>query len=115
MTIKAVTLFLAFFIFILIIELVREQKLTFKYAFGWLVTSVIAILLSFFDRVLFDAAFFFGFELPSNFIFFSLIGILMFLSIIMTVFLCQQDNCNKIIAQKLAIIESELNKLKEKK
>lgn len=55
-----------------------------------------------------------GFELPSNFIFFALFCVFVFLSLLLTVFLCQQNSRNDVMAQKIALLEFELKELKKK-
>ena len=111
---KTLSIILSVVILGVVIELVRREKLTFKYAAGWLLISLAAIFLSVFDEVLFAISRLLGFTLPSNFIFFTLLGIFVFLSLLLTTFLCQQNNRNDIMAQKIALLESELSKLKEK-
>ena len=113
MSLKLLTISLAGLIFFLILELVREQKLTFKYAFGWLGVSVLAIFLTVFDTILFQFASFLGFQLASNFIFFALLSVFVFLCLLMTVFLCQQDRRNQIMAQKIGALEFEINQIKK--
>ena len=103
----------SFIILIVVIELVRREQLTCKYAVGWIMISIAAILLVIFDYVLADAAHWFGFELTSNFIFFTLLCCFVFLSLLLTTFLCQQDVRNDTIAQKIGILEMELSQLKE--
>jgi hypothetical protein len=114
MNIKTFTLSLAVLFVFFIIELVREEKLTFKYAFGWLLVSVMSILLVIFDKLLFNLAKFFGFELASNFIFFSILCGFIFLSLLLTIFLCQQNKRNDKMAQKIGMLESEIYKIKQK-
>ena len=111
---KILTISLSLFIFIFILELVRKEKLTFKYALGWMFVSAAAVLLAIFDNILFAVARWFGFELPSNFIFFTLLAIFVFLTLLMTVFLCQQNNRNDAMAQKIGMLEFEIEQLKEK-
>jgi hypothetical protein len=108
----AVTISLLMFCFVL--ELVRRHKLTFKYAMGWLAVSAAAVFFAVFKQVLFATAAWLGFELPSNFIFFALLCGFVFLSLLLTVFLCQQNERNDTMAQKIAILESEINKLKDR-
>lgn len=94
-----------------VIELVRREKLTFKYAFSWLVISAAALFFAVFDSLLFRIADALGFELPSNFIFFSLLVFFVFLSLFLTIFLCEQNNRNDTIAQKIGILELEIERL----
>jgi len=114
MNIHLVALVVAVAIFLFVIDLVRRQKLTFKYAMGWLLVSAGAIFCAVFYRVLFACAAFLGFELPSNFIFFALFCVFVFLSLLLTVFLCQQNSHNDVMAQKIALLECELKELKKK-
>lgn len=114
MSLKALTILLAFVMFITVIELIRREKFSFQYAFGWMAVSVLAIFLSVFDKVLFKIADFFGFELASNFIFFTLLAVFIFLSMLMTVFLCKQHERNDKMAQKIGMLELDIEQLKQK-
>jgi hypothetical protein len=40
--------------------------------------------------------------------------VFVFLSLLLTVFLCQQNSRNDVMAQKIALLEFELNELKKK-
>ena len=96
-----------------VIELVRREKLTFKYALSWLVISAAALFFAVFDRLLFKIAYACGFELPSNFIFFSLLVFFVLVSLFLTIFLCEQNNRNDTIAQKIGILEFEIQRLNQ--
>ena len=96
-----------------VIELVRREKLTFKYAFGWMVISGVGLFFAVFDQLLFKVAYAWGFQLPSNFIFFMLLVFFVFLSLFLTIFLCQQNNRNDTIAQKIGILEFEIQRLNQ--
>ena len=63
-------------------------------------------------RWIFHLASHLGFEVPSNFIFFCLMGAFVFLSLLLTVFLCQQNRRNDRMAQKIALLERDLLDLK---
>ncbi len=108
--ILAIGISVALFVFVL--ELVRRRRLTFKYAFGWLFACALAVVFSFFHEILFNFATLLGFELPSNFIFFSLFCVFIVLSLLLTVFLCQINSRNDRLAQRMALLELELNKNK---
>ena len=114
MTTKTLAGILSVVVLLLIVELIRREKLTFKYAFGWLVIAGAGIFFSFSQTLIYQMAAWFGFELPSNFIFFVLICFFVFLSILLTTFLCQQDMRNDTMAQKIGILEVELFEFKEK-
>ena len=111
---KTLAAILSFVMFLVVIELVRREKLTFKYALGWLFLCVLAVFFTFFDRMLLAIARWFGFTLTSNFIFFTLLSFFVFLSLLLTTFLCEQNTRNDVMAQKLGILEMEMTQLKEK-
>ncbi|MFA5088230.1 MAG: DUF2304 domain-containing protein [Candidatus Omnitrophota bacterium] len=111
--VKAIAIWLSVSIFIFVVELVRREKLSFKYAMGWLLASSTAIVFAVFDRLPAFLSSFLGFELPSNFIFFSLLVMFIFLSLFLTIFLCRQESRNNVIAQKMAILENEVEQLKK--
>ena len=108
----AITVALAIFIFV--IELIRRHRLTFKYALAWLLASGAAVFVAVFDKLLFNISSMLGFELPSNFIFFALGCVFILLSLLSTVFLCQQNSRNDRMAQKIALLEGEINDLKKR-
>ena len=114
MAIKLFALILSGLVLIFAIELVRREKLTFKYAFGWMVMSLLAIFFVIFDQLLFEISRWFGFTLPSNFIFFVLFFGFVVWSLFLTVFLCQQDMRNDTMAQKIGILEMEMEYWKKK-
>ena len=114
MNIHLVALIVAMVIFMFVLDLVRRRQLTFKYAVAWLAVGAGAIFFAIFYRLLFACAKFLGFELPSNFIFFSLFCVFILLSLLLTVFLCQQNSRNDAMAQKIALLELEIVELKKK-
>ena len=114
MNLKILSVLIGVFAFFLVIELVRREKLTFKYAFGWLFISLLAVFFSVFDHALEGIARWFGFTLVSNFIFFTLLCFFVFFSILLTTFLYEQDSRNDTMAQKIGILEMELKEFKER-
>jgi hypothetical protein len=114
MSIQLTAIILALLVFVFVVELVRREKLTFKYAFAWLFFAALGVLASVFKAPVFVLSRWFGFELPSNFIFFCLLCVFVFLSLLLTVFLCQQNRRNDRMAQTLGLLELEIKKLKER-
>lgn len=99
---------------LLIVELCRSGRLTFKYALGWLLFAVIGIGGAIFDGAVSALARAFGFIVTSNFIFFSLMIFFIVLSLFLTTFLCQQNKRNDLMAQKIALLQCELQEIKNK-
>ncbi len=108
MTTKILTIILSVLLLTTVIELIRREKLSFKFAAGWLLVALLALFFAFFDKVLFNIAFTLGFEIPSNFIFFTCLFCITFLSLLLTIFLCQQSKRNDLIAQKLSLLENKI-------
>ncbi|HTY44722.1 MAG TPA: DUF2304 domain-containing protein [Patescibacteria group bacterium] len=114
MNIKLLAVGISLGLFLTVIELIRRKKMSFKYAVSWLAASALAILFSVFDRLLGACAQMLGFTLPSNFIFFLIGLVTVFLSLLLTVYLYQQTNRIELIAQKLSLVELELSRLTQK-
>ena len=113
MIIKFITVSAGLMMVVFVLELIRKERLTFKYAFAWLGVGALLVFFAVFDGLLYQLAYALGFRLPSNFIFFSLSGVFVVLSFLMTVFLCQQNERNDSMAQKIGILEFEIRQLKE--
>jgi len=112
--IKIFTLSVLIAFLLLIIELCRSGRLTFKYAFGWLCFGLIGIFGVVFDGLIAFLAHQCGFIVTSNFVFFALMIFFIILSLFLTTFLCQQNKRNDIMAQKIALMASELEDVKNR-
>ena len=114
MSTKILSIVLSLGILLTVIELARRERLSFKYAAAWLIISSVAAFFAVFDNVLNDVSSWLGFELISNFIFFALLCGFVFLSLLLTIFLCRQNIRNDKMAQKLGILEHDLEQVKKK-
>ena len=113
MNIHALAVVVSLLIFIFVVDLVRRHKLTFKYALAWLSCAALAVFFAVFHKIIFRISAFLGFEVPSNFIFFTLFFVFICLGLLLTVFLCQQNSRNDQMAQKIALLEFEIKKNKK--
>ncbi len=114
MSTKILSILFALSILVFIIELARREKLSFKYAIAWICVSLSAVFFAVFDNVLNSVSTGLGFQLTSNFVFFAILCSFVFLSLLLTIFLCQQNHRNDKMAQKLGLLEHELETLKKK-
>jgi hypothetical protein len=112
MGIRPVAFILSVSFFIIVVDLVRREKLTFKYAFAWLVFTASGVFATIKPGFVFRCASLLGFELPSNFIFFALMGAFIFLSLMLTVFLCQQNKRNDRMAQTIGLLGQEIQEIR---
>jgi hypothetical protein len=111
---KYLAIFVAVCIFVGVVDLIRREKLTFQYGIGWMAASLAAIFFAVFDGALEALAKLFGFQLASNFVFFLILGALVFMTLIMTLFLCRQNRRNDRMAQTIGMLELEIDKLRRK-
>jgi len=114
MSAKYIAVIVLIAIFGLILDLIRREKLTFKYAFGWMLAVLTGLIIALADQAFEGVALFFGFELLSNFIFFCCAGVAVILGLLLTVLLCQQSQRNECMAKKIAWLEQELEQLNSK-
>lgn len=114
MGVRVLELCLSLGVLLFVLELVRREKLTFKYAFAWIFFSVTGVVFSLLPVIPYRLSGMLGFELPSNFIFFSLLGMFVVVSLLLTVFLCQQNRRNDRMAQKIGILEEEMRGMRDR-
>jgi hypothetical protein len=115
MQVKVFAILSSIAIFIFVIELIREQKMTFKYSLTWLAVSALVLFFAVFDGLLNQLASWVGFALPSNFIFFLLFVFVILFSLLLTLHINEQNTRNETLAQSLAILEYKMKELRNKK
>ncbi len=110
---KTFAILTAIFIFCLILDLIRRQKMTFKYSLFWLSSSAITLLFAFYDTALMQLAKLAGFQLQSNFIFFLFLAAISALCLFLTVYINEQNNRTETLAQTLGILEYKIRQLQD--
>lgn len=115
MSVQQFALLAAFGILILVIELIRRQTMTFRYAFFWLSSSLFVMFLAFKPGLIFQLSGALGFQLPSNFIFFLMLCFFVFLSLSLTVYINEQNSRTETLAQHIAFLEYKIRSLEESK
>ncbi|MCM8774740.1 MAG: DUF2304 domain-containing protein [Candidatus Omnitrophica bacterium] len=95
-------------ILLTVVELIRRQKMTFKYSMFWLGASFSGLVLSLNENILVTLSELTGFSLPSNFVFFLLLVAFIFLSLLLTLYVNEQNNRTETLAQTLALLEHEI-------
>ena len=112
MPIKFFIILIALVIVATVIDLIRREKMTFKYAANWFVGCGVALFFAINDGLLVQISKWAGFSLPSNFIFFTLLVFVIFLSLHLTLFINEQNSRTEALAQAVAKLELQLKKLK---
>jgi len=101
---------LLFFIF----HLVRTKKLKEKYALGWILVGIGIFILAVARNLLSWIAYILGIKVPINAVFFLGIIFIVLINIHFSLVISNLAEQNKRIAQKLALLEAELENLRAK-
>lgn len=101
-------------ILLFVLELIRRQKMTFKYSVTWLGISTVVLILALNPRPLNWVSKWVGFALPSNFIFFLLTVFVILLSLLLTIYANEQNNRSETLAQSIALMEYRMKQLEAK-
>lgn len=110
---KTFAILIAVFIFLLILDLIRRQKMTFKYSMFWLSASAATLFLAVYDQTLASLATWAGFQLLSNFIFFLFLAFISTLCLFLTVYINEQNCRTEALGQNLGILELKIRRLQE--
>lgn len=108
---KTFAILLTSLIFFIVADLIRRQKMTFKYALTWLVSGLVVILFAVNDTWIRQLSEWAGFALPSNFIFFLLMIFVIVLSLLLTIYVNEQSNRTQQLAQAIAQLDYRLKKM----
>lgn len=112
---KIFALIMTFLILTLVINQIRRQKMTFKYALAWLATSAVVLFFTIQDSWVKKLAQWAGFALPSNFIFFLLLIFVIFFSLLLTIHINEQNSRTESLAQAMAKLDYRLKKLEKER
>ena len=112
MQVKFFVVLIAAIILAVVIDLIRREKMTFKYSINWFLGCTIAIFFALQNQLLITISQAAGFSLPSNFIFFMLLVFVIFLSLHLTLYINEQNSRTEALAQTVAKLENQLKKIK---
>ncbi len=108
---KIFFLFVAIFIFIVVIDLVRRRKLREEYSVLWLLTSLVMIVLIVNYDWLVKITNFIGAALPTSALFFFGLLFLMTITIHFSVNISRLSNQVKNLAQENALLKNRIEKM----
>jgi hypothetical protein len=98
------------FMFLLIVFLVQKNLFTIKYSLIWIFSIVGFLMSALIPNFLTTIQIWLGFEVLSNMIFAVLIGILIFLSMNLTVIVSRQKENIRLLTQEIALIKERINR-----
>lgn len=113
MEIRILVIGLCLALALLIVELIRRRKLKEKYAILWLFSTIVVLMLAVFYNVLERLSMLLGIALPANAIFFFSIFFIILINIHFTTVISELSEQNKIISQKLTLLEFDLSNRKK--
>lgn len=111
---KTFAMITALVILMIVIEAIRRQKMTFKYSIFWLSSCLLVAVFAVDDRLLGRLSTFAGFSLPSNFVFFLVMSFFMVLSLLLTVYVNEQNSRTETLSQTIAILDYKIQTLEKK-
>lgn len=106
---KVFVISMALLMLVVILELVRRRKLKEEYSWMWLFTGVFVLLTASWYKLLVVITEFLGIILPVNTLFFLGLMFVILLSLHYSVRISVMSTQVKELAQKMAILESELD------
>ena len=98
--------------FALLYGLIRRKRLLLKYALIWIGIGLVFTILIAFPWILVNGAHLIGIYLDINFLFLFMIGLLMIITMSLTIIVSRLNDTNKKLVQKTAILEAEIEKMK---
>jgi hypothetical protein len=96
-------------IFLLVIELIRRNRLKERYSLLWLVSTVVMLFFSMSRQALHFIARLFGIQYPPSFIFLLAIIFLIIILIHFSTVISELTDRNKTLAQDIALLKDAIN------
>ena len=100
-------------LFILITHFLKKGRIPEKYSLLWYSFAIIILLTSLFPKLFNWISTMLGFEVMSNLIIAIMIGLILLLSMALTIMIAGQAKKTTLLIQELSIIKNELESLKK--
>lgn len=97
-----------------ILDLIRRQKMTFRFSLLWLGGAALVLFLAINDSLLARISRRAGFELTSNFIFFLFLCFFIVICLLLTLYINEQTTRSERLAQTLGILDFKIRELEKK-
>lgn len=98
----------ALFLLFIIIYLLRKDKIPMKYALVWIFSALIILIVLLTPNLMKTISSLLGFELLSNMLICLFIGILMFITLALTVMISTQKKKVTLLIQEISLLKKEL-------
>ncbi len=103
-------LIFALLLIITVVLILRKGKLSTKYAIMWLFVAFIMSILIIFPHILIFLTKLLGFEVQSNMIFSIFIGLIIYISISLTIIVSKQKEKINSLIREVSILKEKINK-----
>lgn len=107
LALKVVSISFLIFIILIILHLLKKDKITIKYSLVWLFPFIILLIFTLIPGFLTWTSNLLGFQTASNMIFALLIALLMIISIALTVIVSNQKNQIRTLIQEISILKEK--------
>lgn len=111
---KTFALLMSLLIFAGVVDLIRRQKMTFKYSLTWITASIGVVFFAANEGLLHRLSRLAGFALPSNFVFFMLLIFFVWVCLLLTLYINEQNSRSESLGQSLALLEYKIKKLEQR-
>ena len=99
--------------YIILVRLIRKRRIILKYAILWMLLGGAFLLLVIFPGLLLEFANLVGIYGDVNFLFMVLIGLLIIVTMSLTMIVSHLNESNKKLAQQIALLGTELEELQK--
>lgn len=108
-----VSILFSFSIIISILILLRKKKITIKYSLIWILLFSILLIATIIPGFLVWITHLLGFKTASNMVFSLVLGVLVIISITLTVIVSKQEKMIRLLIQELSILKKNIGEKNE--
>lgn len=106
-SLKIVSISFILLLIIMILHLLKKDKIIIKYSIAWLIPCIILLFFTIIPGFLSWTTKILGFQTASNMIIAMLIALLMMISIVLTVIVSNQKNQIRVLIQEVSLLKEK--------
>lgn len=107
---KAGIFLVVVFLFIYLIHLLKKDKIPVKYSIIWFFSGLVLLVVAIFPNFMGYIAKMLGFKILSNMLLFLLVGLLIMITMSLTMIVSTQKKQIKNLVQEISLLKSEVKK-----
>lgn len=113
--IQIIAVAVSLLLILVIFQLIRRRKLKEQYSLLWFLTVAVILVLALWEAPLYRISSALGIATPSNLLFLAAIGFLFVMAMHFSLLVSRLTDQSKMLAQKLALLEHDLNQEREER